>query len=294
MNIIHTEVFETVKGPVTTHQIDSFRDVFTYPELDCSRVCISYADNINFQYEFPVTPDDYLKFAKKDFSGTDDKALINALCHAKRAIDCLVETVLRNLGIDPDNIPATASEFCDHALKENSHEIKPKSLRLFSALGFAPTLLISEVRNLRHTVEHRYQVPERNDVRKAIELAELLISNVKAKELYSRGIWLSDAKSSSLDKDGFARHESCVVFTDCYKKRSPDDVVFSITSFKADSDVRLEYIFRGDEPIFFFLLRAMFVAEHDEEALRKTISSALKSLELNPPRNLIRITKVYS
>lgn len=130
-------------------------------------------------FDFKISPKEYLKFAKQDLKDGSDRGLINSLTNAKRSIDCLIDATLTGLNINvKDNIPKEAIDFSNTILAGEDKNIQPTQLKLFCALGFAPSFLISEVRLLRNKIEHDYELPKIKDVKKAIEVAELLIETV--------------------------------------------------------------------------------------------------------------------
>jgi hypothetical protein len=262
--------------------IDTF---FKEAKIDYTNLVIGIHDNINFQFKFPITPIEYLKFAQKDYKSGTTKDLINALSNAKRSIDCLIETVLKSLGIDPHNISSHGLTFCNDVLLNLSDTIKPNSLKLFCALGFAPSFLISEVRNLRNIVEHEYKIPDESDVIRAIEISELLINNVKAKEIFSGTVEITDRNVTNPN-----RLNGIYFDTTSY---SPKDQIcrFDLEIFPKDRVQRSKYKFTDGEIVYFYFLRAMFVGYHDEEMLIETIRKMLSYINILTPPEHIKIEK---
>ncbi|MBQ4849477.1 hypothetical protein [Pseudoalteromonas sp. MMG012] len=268
-------------------ETDCPEGLFKKAKLDYTNLSIEYGDNINFEYKFSMKPEDYLRFAYADMEDGGDKGLINALSNAKRCIDCLVETVLYSLSFEPDNLHKNALLFCDEFLCEREASLKPNSLRLFCALGFAPSLLISEVRQLRNKVEHEYKTPKLEDVLRAIEVAELLLNNVKAKELYSTGIYISDIK-----RDAEPKGIGCIEFTEDYLSKKEGKCYFELT-VRVEAEGTYKYHFKGNEPIFFYLLRSMFVGYLDQHKLVDTILKMLNKVSISTPLKHVNIVKVH-
>ena len=267
-------------------------EVFQTAKIDYTHlVVVGSTDSSNFGCQFPVTPTDYLRYARLDFKEGQQRGLINALSNAKRCIDCLIESVLRSLGIAPHNIPNTALTFCNTILHGKEKALVPLNLRLFSALGLAPSFLISEVRLLRNKVEHEYEIPESDDVLKAIEVSELLLNTVKAKELYSDSIEITDTKRQpGLPK--VSDHITGIYFGYQYDAEGENDRSFYLNT-SIDEQKDIGYKFRGDEIEFFFLLRAMFIASHDETSLEETIRLMLQQMKLKTPKEHINVAQVY-
>jgi hypothetical protein len=273
-------------------KIETFDELFQISKIDFTNVIIGYHDNISLGYTSPISPDLYLKYAKLDLREGGDKGLINALSNAKRSIDCLVEAVLNSLNINPDSITDSAIKFCDEVLEGQQKNISPKSLKLFCALGFAPSILISEVRTLRNKVEHDYSIPDLLDVNKAIEVADLLLNNVRAKEAFSSCIEITDEKSR-FKVNGFEFIPiTGLYFCDRYPEDNDQGVNKFDLEFLTDT-YWYKYQFIGNELIFFFLLRAMFTAAHDEDVLIDTIKMMLNYVKIKTPLEFVKISKVH-
>ncbi|HDZ3733787.1 TPA: hypothetical protein RSW61_005479 [Vibrio harveyi] len=265
-------------------KVSSPKQVFEHVKLDYTNISVGAHDNINFGFKFQVMPFDYLSYAQKDMSEISPKGLINALSNAKRSIDCLIEVVLRSLSIDPNNIEKSALDFCAHVLSEKEQDIKPMSLRLFCALGFAPSFMISEVRNLRNKVEHEFHIPEEFEVVRALEVSELLINNVKAKEIFSSTIDISDVKRFEKAGEGYI---TGVYFEQDYKTGG-----FKLSG-TGKCGLEVEYEFNANETEYFYLLRAMFVADHDREKLVTTIYKLLDVLDIATPSEFRKVRSVH-
>jgi len=271
-------------------RIDDIQEFFDLAKVDLTDLAIGYHDSINLDFEFPLSPDKYLKFAKSDCREGSEKGLINALSNAKRSIDCLVESVLNSLNINPNSISDNTNVFFGDVLSGTESKIAPKSLKLFCALGFAPSILISEVRTLRNKVEHDYVIPKKADVIKAIEVADLLLNNVKAKEIYSATIDITDQQSQKKIEGDWGSITG-IYFSERFSKRENGVCKFTLECFAKDN--WLHYHFQGNELVYFYLLRAMFTAAHDEETLAITIKSMFNHIETKTPKKHIKIATVH-
>ncbi|TCH60298.1 hypothetical protein [Acinetobacter sp. ANC 4862] len=116
--------------------------------------------------------------------------------------------------------------FCEDVLEDDNKNISPISLRLFCALGLSPNLLVTEVRNLRNKIEHEFNLPEKEDVLRAYEVAELLINNIKAKEICSCKIDISDIHKHG---DSSWDHFSGLVFSSTFRLRQEEIGNFRLT-----------------------------------------------------------------
>ncbi|WP_370550414.1 hypothetical protein NMD63_09930 [Edwardsiella tarda] len=278
MNNIFKNMTRNVEAATTA------KAVFEHVKLDYTNLSIGIYDNISFDFKFKVSALDYLKYAQKDIRNVDPQSLINALSNAKRSIDCLIEMVLRSLSINPDNIGQSELDFCARFLSKKEQDVRPYSLRLFSALGFAPSFMISEVRNIRNKVEHEFHIPDEQDVIRAIEVAELLINNVKAKEIYSATIDISDIKRYNRLGDGFI---TGIYF---YKDDFTSDFYLSGSNSKGE---KIEYKFKPDDAEYLYLLRAMFTAEHDTDKLENTIYNLLELMNIKTPSQHRKINNIH-
>lgn len=257
--------------------VNTIKELFDIAELDYKNLSIGLTDNINFINFFDLTPDNYLYFAKTDLKQKDDRGLINALSNAKRAIDCLIENTLKNFNINLKKVPKAALSFCEDVLDEDNKSISPFSLRLFCALGLSPNLLVSEVRSLRNKIEHEFNIPEKQDVIRAYEVAELLVNNLKAKEIYSCNIDISDigrhGKSEWYKFTG-------ITFGPIYSFQEQNFEGFQLNYWGKDNQKYL-YIFDPEDKEFYYFIKAMFIAQFDNEVLIECIKSIISRIEKN-------------
>ncbi|XZW59374.1 hypothetical protein ACT40J_09630 [Acinetobacter baumannii] len=262
--------------------LSSVEELFDKASLDHKNLSVKYSDNINFRKYFDLIPEDYLSFAKKDLKQRDERGLINALSNAKRAIDCLIENTLKNFDINIKKLPKVALNFCEEVLNEEDKQISPFSLRLFCALGLSPSILISEVRSLRNRVEHEFSNPQKKDVLRACEVAELLVNNLKAKELYSCAIDISDTKKHEGMAEGSI---TGVRFNYVYSFLNRNESFYIY--FYDKNDTLYEYYFNPEDKIYYYFLKAMFIAEFDTDELELCIKRIIK--EINPNLDLDEI-----
>ncbi|MGK3623891.1 hypothetical protein ACSLGU_09315 [Acinetobacter sp. A11] len=257
--------------------VNTIKELFDIAELDYKNLSIGLADNINFINFFDITPDAYLYFAKTDLKQKDDRGLINALSNAKRAIDCLIENTLKNFNINLKKVPKAALSFCEDVLDEDNKSINPFSLRLFCALGLSPNLLVSEVRSLRNKIEHEFNIPEKQDVIRAYEVAELLVNNLKAKEIYSCNIDISDiARQGKSEWYKFTG----ITFGPISSFRKQNFDGFQLDCWGKDNKQYL-YIFDQEDKEFYYFIKAMFIAQFDNEVLIECIKKIISGIEEN-------------
>jgi len=156
-----------------------FTQILLDLKIDFSKTIIERLGGGSLGTNTELTPKDFIRFSKQDFAAKDKKGLINSLTNAKRAIDCQIDNVLIEFGIEPDSIEK-ASESLINEIKLNQKDL-PFKLKLVQALGLSPGNLTAKVRNLRHKLEHYYKVPKDIEVEEAIEIAELFILSIESK-----------------------------------------------------------------------------------------------------------------
>ena len=135
----------------------------------------------NLSIDFDIKPDDFLVFAKDNYKVMDRKGLVGALSNSKRAIDCQVDWIISYLGYDYLNFnenkyPEIKLLIDEFESNSKVHKVSTIKLRFIQALEIAPNFLISKIRAIRNKLEHEYALPNANEVREAIEVAELFIN----------------------------------------------------------------------------------------------------------------------
>ncbi|CAI3701536.1 hypothetical protein [Clostridium neonatale] len=139
--------------------------------------CTSYNEYV----KFGLSPEDFLKFAKQDLKNLDNKGLVEGLSNSKRAIDCQVDWIISYLGFDYLNfneqhypyIKSMINEFEAETYFDKNLSFK---LRFLQAMEITPIFLIAKIRKLRNELEHEYLMPQKDEVREAVEIAELFIN----------------------------------------------------------------------------------------------------------------------
>lgn len=149
--------------------------------------------------DFELNPQDFLNFAKLDIKENTQKGYINSLTNSKRAIDCQVDEAFFKCGIDYVDFNFKDTRLIDFFCDNKDLPIK---LKIIHSLNLAPSGLISKTRNLRNKLEHNYRKPEIEEVKEAVEIADLFIRSVNGmfKSLCTE-FTLGDEKSESFDKE---------------------------------------------------------------------------------------------
>lgn len=261
--------------------VKTAEEIFDIASLNFKKLYISTGDNFTFRNLTEISPEKYLSFARQDIKLGGERGAMNALFNAKRSIDCLIDNVLRNIGINPKKINLTAIDFCDEILAEESKTINPVSLKLFRSLGFSPSLLVSEVRALRNKCEHEFSGLDIEDVQRAFEIAELVISNLKAKEIFSEYVEISDRYKKN--KKGFDKI-SGVRFAESFW--SNRHTIFELSYYGNGKDVYV-YPIDQENKFFYYFVRSIFVKNFDLDDFKNCISIVLN--EINPNLDIQKI-----
>lgn len=164
----------------------TLKDIFKFSSLNLNNLLVSKDSGTCLDHIFEVSPMEFLNFAKEDLSENTKRGYLNALTNSKRAIDCQVDAICQSIGFshtstcDTRGTRITLKNFVDwYDGKEGTIENAQLNLKLVRALGMAPAGLIGKVRQLRHDLEHNYQVPDKNSVKEAVELVELFIGTTQ-------------------------------------------------------------------------------------------------------------------
>lgn len=230
-------------------------------------------------YQFPISPKDFLSFSKQDFKADDRRGNINALTNAKRAIDCQTDKIFSSLGVDPNDFPPIIEEFISKSNNSPAKKDLPLRLKFLQAMTFAPAQIIANARLLRNKLEHYYREPSDDEVANAIELAELFIlaTDNKLKDLWDFTITDEDKHSKS---NG---HLWDSVYVTYDTKRH----CFNITAYIGKND--REEITIGNTHIEFYYLLKVATSFDYEQDVQDTITELLDAVGHPIPKQNICI-----
>lgn len=237
----------------------TFQDSLKNTKLDFSKIIIiPSGGGTSLKYDFEINPRDFLKYAKEDIASKEIRGIINSISNSKRAIDCQIDNVLYNLGIDYHKIPKSVENFVKCFEIANDTSFKSK---LISALNLAPNFLISKTRVVRHRLEHHYKTPSIDEANDSIDIADLFIRSIEGLlKLPTSDFYITDEKHYQKDYNAF--HEN---FDSGY-----------LFSFDLGEDkIKLREIYPGSrdtiiyvpntEPEFFGFIRLMNSIDDDFE-----------------------------
>lgn len=107
----------------------------------------------------------FLRFAREDLHDSAQRALVNALSNAKRAVENRVDTLLYAYGLR------------SHSKRERWN-YPTKADRLREAGVFVPEALRNMITSARNDLEHDYRIPrEGKEVANSVDVAELFLRN---------------------------------------------------------------------------------------------------------------------
>ena len=154
-------------------------EALKYSKLDLTELyLIPSSGSSSIEQIFDISPKDFLRFAKEDLQEDNERGFINSISNAKRAIDCQIDEVIEKLASDSNDFTPLVKDF----LKYFEFELDiPIKLQIIHALNFAPSLIISKSRTLRNKLEHIYQKPNIQEVKEALDVADLFLRSVTGK-----------------------------------------------------------------------------------------------------------------
>lgn len=165
-----------------------------------------------------------------------------------------------------DNFNPIVNDFLDYFEFESDIPIK---LRIIHSLNLAPSLLISKSRTLRNKLEHIYKKPEVQEVKEALDVAELFIGSVSSKlGLIWTEFEIVDWKNNEL------------IFEFLEKKFKID--------YKKNGKLMTSYIIDSNNIEFYGLLRLM-ISSNDEIEIEKTFKILLKQIKHPIPIENIKL-----
>lgn len=240
-------------------------------------------------HDYEVNPEKFLGFAEKDLKQGDEHGLINSITNAKRAVDCQTDKILCCFGYDPtERLPSNATAFIDRFQEENGIIEATQNLKLLHALDIVPSGLVSEMRRVRHNLEHRYECPLKKNVRDFVDLAKLFIRSTEyVLKLFPEYWSLVDTKTPQL-KTNIIRIEY---------PHGEKRFVLSLLSMKKIDDDELQNGLRSqlvdkisvdsNTPLFLPLVEINVVSAVDGY-LQPSLASLVSIISSQIPRNKVR------
>ncbi len=226
---------------------------------------------------FDIEPKELIRFAEQDLENRTRRGLINSICNSKRAIDCQIDSYLTQFEIEFRKLPKAAQ-----CLIKSDENNKKSKVGLIESLKVAPSKLISRARSLRNQVEHEYEMPNRNEVEDALEIAKLFTLSCESKikmidddyiiSSSNYGYIANEAYNENILNEFFSNHLRIYSNYDP-KVRINIDVVI-------DRKKVFHFNYYPHNPEFYFLLR-MINTNDDRTDFEESFSMLLNFIDLD-------------
>lgn len=118
-------------------------------------------ERVSLDFLTELTPEKYLAFAREELEISNERARINAISHAKRALHCQVELLSNALGFE----------------KSKSHRMRtfPQRLDFCIRCGVMGPSILRKLNRVRNTMEHEYDVPSLEETVDFSDVVELFL-----------------------------------------------------------------------------------------------------------------------
>jgi uncharacterized protein YutE (UPF0331/DUF86 family) len=139
-------------------------------------------DNLTDKIPHKLRAEDFLSFAEDDMKGDTDRDIVNALSNLKRAIENRMDSLL----------------FVFRYHKLARHLSFPDKMKKLNKLGIVAPRILSKINKIRNLLEHQYQIPQKNDIEEAYDVAILFLAYTKRfiTDFISFGHFSLDGKES--------------------------------------------------------------------------------------------------
>lgn len=129
---------------------------------DCSRLPTGASAHTELDLRNRPTPKMYMSFATVDLGESDtDRARVNALANAKRAIQYQIEIIAVAFGL--------------HKLPAGKRSYFPQKLEFCKRCGVIGPRILDKLNRVRNQMEHEYYIPARDEVENFVDVTELFL-----------------------------------------------------------------------------------------------------------------------
>ena len=122
-----------------------------------SATTLCSGSGFDFSGTFEVEPEDFLEQAEEDYERGGSSSLLNSIHNSRRAVRCAIDRAVTCVGFDPRVM----------SVKQD--------LALLSDIGFLTPSILRRVSDTRNLLEHEYQLPSKEAVEEALDLASLFV-----------------------------------------------------------------------------------------------------------------------
>ena len=254
-----------------------FSELIQISKIDFTKAIIQVDTGTRLSCDFEVSPQEYINFSKIDFRKKDKHGKINALTNAKRAIDCQIDRILKSLGYEFEDFPKYLDDFSTFFCETEEEKSLPMKLKIIVAFGMAPCRLISDIRNLRNKIEHDYIVPNEQEVKNSIEIAELFCNATEKKLMDYWEFGITDRKHKKRNISGI------------YILRNEEENKFELHYIEKQNNNRFVVEISKNDPEYAPMMRMHLFTDQEEELL-KSLKYLLRIIDHKIPEDKINIT----
>ena len=135
-------------------------------------------ENLEESLPFTLKADDFISFAELDLKGSSDKDIVNALSNIKRAIENRMDCIF----------------FAFNYYELSKAWNFPEKVEKLNNLGIISPRILTKINRIRNLLEHQYQIPKKQEVMEAYDIAILFLAYTKnfLKKFVKEGSFYTD------------------------------------------------------------------------------------------------------
>ena len=115
----------------------------------------------DFKPNFMIKPHQFLSYAESNLNEGTPHGLLDCLSNSKRAIECQVDSLLTYIGIYD-------------VIKKKKYGF-PSKIKVLNDVGIVSPRILTKVNKSRNLLEHSYQIPDKEKVEDAFDVAYLFV-----------------------------------------------------------------------------------------------------------------------
>lgn len=264
-------------------------DIIRKANLDWSKLIFEIGSNTTLFYDYQLSPNDFLTFAKADLYKADVRGLVNALSNAKRAIDCQTDVFISALGFSPNDIAKQLGKNRVQTIAKASNNPKqPLTFKVLESFGVITPSILGRMRSLRHLLEHHYKKPTKQAASDAIDIASLYLRACE-------GMMKDFINGFGI---GIGRIKVHKHFYDCkrelyfhFENEKQKHIYVLFWDRTSDAKIKQSRVKIYADQQEYYLLLKLFFAIHNEEALEPLIIDLLSALNIPVAKKMVQIVE---
>ena len=133
--------------------------------ISLGKIQLDSYDPTNLKESIPFTlkADDFIGFAELDLKNSSDRDIVNALSNIKRAIENRMDCIF------------FAFKYYELSKDWNF----PEKVEKLNNLGIISPRILTKINRIRNLLEHQYQIPKKQEVMEAYDVAILFLAYTK-------------------------------------------------------------------------------------------------------------------